>query len=308
MIRKVPSARCRLNPGRTRDDLARDVRGSIRAAVERFPRSVFLLLVSLLGGPSMIEAQLATPDPTVLRLAWGRVNVLVRADTMRGIHVWAQTSGLAPKTPRLAFVGYFDPQAVWAWLGAAGDVLAASSVPSDSAVGLQTPALHARDGSTLVLRRGRKGEKWENEATIFLIDAQRTRPWSITIRRDQGGELLQALVTQAGRSRVVDEPTPVSESNPLDTASSPTPLPGNPFPEYPAKLRRLGQQGEVWLSFVVQADGRAKPSSFLVLLSDDVTFSEAVITSVLASRYRPGTRAGQPMDARVYQHYTFTLR
>ena len=66
------------------------------------------LLPGLLRPPATL-AQASISDSTIVRLAWGAVNVLVRADTVDGVDVWAEASPIGYRGQQLRFVAYFAP-------------------------------------------------------------------------------------------------------------------------------------------------------------------------------------------------------
>src|SRR5207244_11523854 len=76
-----------------------------------------LLLGLLLGLRATAgSAQNRIPDSTITRLAWGTINVLIRADTTNGLLVWAETAPIAYQGTQQSFAASFNPQDMDPWL------------------------------------------------------------------------------------------------------------------------------------------------------------------------------------------------
>ena len=253
-------------------------------------------------------AQNRHPDSTITRLAWGTVNVLVQADTANGLLVWAETSPIAYQRSQHSFVASFSPESLDSWVNLAHLVITTSTPPSDSAAALATPALVARDGSHLLVFRRRKKGKWESHAEILLSDRAEQHPWYIDADRDNAQAFVEAIWLQGGRSRQQPARPLVHDANPLDPSSSPVLLPGTLVLRYPEQLRQRWEMGEVWMSFVVQADGTADTASFRVLLSDDPAFATTVMAALRRARYKPAAVGGVPIAAHVHQRFIFRIR
>jgi len=271
-------------------------------------RSAILLGLLLGLRATAGSAQNRIPDSTITRLAWGTINVLIRADTTNGLLVWAETSPIAYQATQQSFAASFNPQDMDPWLNLAHLVVTTTTLPSDSATALATPPLVARDGSHLLVFRRRKKHKWEAHTEILLLDREERHSWYIDADRDKARTFLEALWLQAGRSRQRPSSTAVRDANPLDPASCPQPVPGTLVLRYPEGLRLASESGEVWMSFVVQPDGTADATSFQVLLSDDREFATAVIEALRRARYRPAEVGGVPTAAHVHQRFIFRIR
>jgi TonB family protein len=270
--------------------------------------TVLLLPLAGLVPPTTTSAQHAVPDSTVTRLAWGTVNVLVQADTTKGVLVWAETSPIGYNGEQLSFAASFDPQAVDPWLNFAHLVVTSAGVPADSAVALETPPLIARDGSRLVLLRRRRKAKWESHTAILLLDREQRHPWSIDARSDDARRFLEAFFLQAGKSRQRPDSSGVHDANPLEPRACPQPIGGTLVLRYPESLRWRHESGEVWMHFVVQADGAPDSTTFQVLLSDNRAFANAVIQALRRARYHPAEVGGVPVAAHVHQRFIFRMR
>jgi TonB family protein len=82
---------------------------------------------------------------------------------------------------------------------------------------------------------------------------------------------------------------------------------GTVAPAYPPRLSALGKEGRVDATFVVDAAGLVEMSSVEVLASDDPEFSESVRAALAEMRFRPATRAGQPVRQLVAQRFNFRI-
>jgi hypothetical protein len=266
-------------------------------------RPVALLAFALAAWQQSAIAQTWAVDPAVERIAWGPVNVLVRADSCNGVHLWAQSSKLGYTGSPIAYVAAFDPDLLNPWLDRANFVLTFQSPPAgDSVLALQTPPLIAFDSSRLVLgRRSHKG-KWAKQVTLLFLDPAGAHPWSIETTLDEADDFLQVLWAQGLRSGVCPDTTSPLEANPIAEGTCPVPL-GNPHPLFPEHL--VGLSGEVWMTFVVQADGRPDPTSFRAVLFDNSAFADAAFEALRHARYRPATRLGKPVPMRVATRVTF---
>jgi hypothetical protein len=268
-------------------------------------RALRPVLLLLLLTPALLPAQTWVSDTLSLRLAWGTANVLVQRDSSRGVKVWAVTSRVIRDTPTRNFAASFDPDSAVLWLAYADKVVNFTGRPSDSAsVRLQTPVLRATDGSELLIVRRRDGKKWDAHPQLFLIGPKGLSPWYIESNRKEMQQFLTLMFRQAGASafRPTLDTLP-TEPNPIDPVSCPTLLVAGKA-EYPAALQN-GPGGEVWLTYVVRADGTADPNSFHVALSDAPEFTRAAVYAVMQSRFRPAQQGAVPIDARVHQRAVF---
>jgi TonB family protein len=82
---------------------------------------------------------------------------------------------------------------------------------------------------------------------------------------------------------------------------------GSAAPVYPPELSAQGKEGKVDATFVVDTTGRVDTTTFQVLQSDDLLFTESVRTSLGEALFRPAKRAGQPVRQLVQQRFNFKL-
>jgi protein TonB len=77
-------------------------------------------------------------------------------------------------------------------------------------------------------------------------------------------------------------------------------------PVYPAQARRLGREGMVVLKLAIDAEGRLQGVE--VVQAASFGFTEAALTAIRQSSYRPALKAGRPVQAQALITIRFTLR
>lgn len=80
-----------------------------------------------------------------------------------------------------------------------------------------------------------------------------------------------------------------------------------PTPRYPDILRNARIEGRVLLKFVIDADGRAEPSSLEVVSSDNGAFNRPAEDAIKGCRFRPGRIRGQAVRVLVQMPVRFNL-
>lgn len=277
---------------------------------QRVSRGVLLCLL-LLGIPGYLTAQAWAPDTTFRRLDWGTVNLLVGADTLCGVSLWAETSSLHYTGTKREYISSFNPTVVLPWLDRASALLSTEVPPSANSVGLETPPLIARDSSRLVLVRGRDKARWSRRVRLLFLPAHGGAPWTIRASREQMREFLKLFFSRAVRSRYVPDSARPRQNNPLEAVSedsamdSPPVLISRPPLDFPATLPGRPQEDEVWLQFLLRKDGTPDPDSFVALLYHDRAFVEAAVRCLSQARYSPGFMHGEPIAVVVNQHVIF---
>jgi TonB family protein len=78
-------------------------------------------------------------------------------------------------------------------------------------------------------------------------------------------------------------------------------------PVYPSELAALGTEGQVQVTFVVDATGRVDTGTIRVLSSDDPRFTESVITALSEMRFRPAKKGGRTVRQLVEQRFNFRI-
>jgi protein TonB len=75
----------------------------------------------------------------------------------------------------------------------------------------------------------------------------------------------------------------------------PPKLVSTPKPEYPPLARKLGVEGVVVLSVLVDEQGRVEDVQLLERISQDVGINEAAVQVARAARFKSATRNGAPV-------------
>jgi TonB family protein len=78
-------------------------------------------------------------------------------------------------------------------------------------------------------------------------------------------------------------------------------------PRYPDALKSVSIQGEVIVSYIVDARGRVEPGSIKVISATHKLFADAVRVALLNARYRPAEAGGQAVRQLVEQPFIFKL-
>jgi TonB family protein len=79
-------------------------------------------------------------------------------------------------------------------------------------------------------------------------------------------------------------------------------------PRYPDALRSVSIQGEVVVSYIVDARGRVESGSIKVISATHKLFADAVRVALLNARFRPAEVGGQPVRQLVEQPFIFKLQ
>jgi TonB family protein len=241
------------------------------------------------------------------------MNVLMLPDSVHGTIVWmaARPTGDPASDQRKDFVTAVNPSITVTWVEKARSFLKVPLSDSDTGSLRLSIELPGQGGDGLLLARRRVDGKWSNERIIILQNHGVERPWMVVGRDQEVGQFLDALESTAGRTVISQDAAArdsVALSNPFDADGDPIPDPQNQPPAYSESLRRQNIEGEVWVSFVVTAEGRADLNTLRILLSDERGFDNAVRQSLRASRYTPAMSNGAPVPKRVFQRFSFALR
>jgi TonB family protein len=82
---------------------------------------------------------------------------------------------------------------------------------------------------------------------------------------------------------------------------------GSAAPIYPRDLLAMGTEGLVQAIYVVDTTGRVDTSTIQVMRSDDLRFTESVLTALGLMRFRPAKRAGKTVRQLVEQQFRFRI-
>ena len=76
---------------------------------------------------------------------------------------------------------------------------------------------------------------------------------------------------------------------------------------YPAEAREQGRGGQVTVTYVVDREGGAIPSSIKIVVASDQVFVADAIEMIRLSRFTPAIHAGQVVSVCVRQTINFTV-
>jgi hypothetical protein len=267
-----------------------------------------LLLLAPLGSAA---AQHWQPSTDATRLNWGTVNVLVSGNPTRGVQIRAMTSGVNYDGTAKRYSAGFDPELVEPWLNEANAVVTYNHPPtSDSTRALETPPLSAIDGSRLVVRRKRKKNGWESDVSLIFLAPAGGHSWSISAERKEATQFLQALLlaeTKSGMSAQADD-NAMQLVNSLELDQGPVMLSHPPLNFPAASSPGTPRQDEVWLEYIVGADGIPEPDSFVAVWFDDPRFVDEAVKVIAQARFQPGMVNGHPARALVSQPFVFRVQ
>jgi TonB family protein len=143
--------------------------------------------------------------------------------------------------------------------------------------------------------------------TLLMIGPKGANPWSIEATVPEASALVQAIFVRASQSHYQPMADRVPDANLFSQAECPS-LIETPEMYYPNFMQVRGRQGEVWAEYVVREDGTVDPGSFIAILSDGDSFTQAFRDAIAKARFRPARVNGAPVARRVSQRMTFRLR
>lgn len=113
-----------------------------------------------------------------------------------------------------------------------------------------------------------------------------------------------------GEQTVVQEAStaePVQAYTEVEVDSVAIPDPNGEAPVYPPVLLKLGVEGVVMASFVVDSTGRADVNTFHLLQEADPEFVAAVRNALSRMRYRPAVFGGRKVNQLAEQRFSFKI-
>lgn len=267
------------------------------------------------AGRAALEAQTAS---TVLD--WTTVEVLVGADSVRGVYLQAQskkTEGLT--APQRTGGSHYPPDAVRAWLSRADSVLSADEPDSlDPRTSVQTDVLLNLAGGGLLFGRLRQDARhWESSSVLYFAGSDGRG--QLAIRGDTlvARAFLAALARAAAASAIAgngEDPREqmCNESSQEDSAGvygiRPVQIKRFPSPRFPVGLQWSGMDGRVLARYVVLPTGRADPASVDVFFASHPRFVEPVQEAIAGARFEPAWKDGAAIPMCVQQVFRFALR
>jgi TonB family protein len=287
--------------------LARLPRPEPLACVHAVLRAPLALLVTLGVNATCILAQ---TRPGVVRVEWPAANVLVYPDTTAGVAVWLATNahakvGRRPVSRELT--ESFHPDSLRDWLIYTRQLLALREpLPGDTLPMVSSGVMRGLGGTAFAVGRWRKKNKLDR-LTRLVIAPRGEEALLFDLERQQLDTLLDAFEVAASQSAVVVRSSPPRDTTLANRVTVAAPPPNTRVPEYPEERRRHGREGEVWLSFVVGADGMVDPESIVVYLSDHWAFEQSVRHYLQEARYIPATFDGRPVKMLTRQRFVFSI-
>jgi TonB family protein len=209
------------------------------------------------------------------------------------------------ETPGGAFRLVGDSATVAAW-GATAEHLAAPEIDAKGVASLNGAVIRAPGREVSVMRLLRLST--DSMGPYQLAAANRAWQYNVQLRPAQAEALFRALREGGG-----DDPATDPSLDELALGDSPDviqpawPSKGNRSPRYPLVRGDAQMEGKVLLQFVVEPDGRPRPSSVLLVSSTEPRFALAARDALLGWHYEPARRNGVPIPRLVCQQFTFRL-
>ncbi len=203
-----------------------------------------------------------------------------------------------------------DPLTALQWTSVAANLVAAGSERGKGKlVASFTPPLPDKLGAEIVvLGTNPKSRSADDKFVLLVSDSAKNVRWKSVVSSSDVRIFLKALEETARDSRE-GAPTALRWSTPADEEpDTPVKIVSQPRPAFPQRLASRGRVGRVWMSYVVNADGRVDQESFFPLLSDDSLFTKAATDALRRGRFRAAIREGQPVPHRVFQVILFRQR
>jgi hypothetical protein len=251
----------------------------------RVSATCFSFVLILLGpvAPALTSQQPRAVARYPLRL----VDLSLVADPVYGLQLVALP---APKAVMKGTGGdlvwlRFDPDTALAWLNAAAAVLR-TAVPGGPVDAIQwSPTLRpvSGRGGFLLGRDRRKGVLGKAH---WLALADSAPGWQAEITAQEADSLLHLFLALAPQARLDlsagAAPDKDSVDRPVIVVQQPQPV-------------SRGNRNRVAAQFVVGADGRVEPESFVVVLAASPRVASEAWEVVRASRFEPAQRQGRPV-------------
>jgi Gram-negative bacterial TonB protein C-terminal len=263
-----------------------------------------LLIAHVLLGRA--EAQSASPDLRHVR--WPLLDIVMVPDSgglwfVAGPNPWTTQWSSGSHLIDLCI----DPIVALQWASIARRLAAANAErPERDQSATFTPPLSAERGSEIVvLGTNPDSRSDDTRFVLFVSDSANDIRWKSFVSSSHVEDLVEALEATARDSREGARPLARWSSPAGQEPDTPVRIVSQPRPAYPGQLASRRRVGRVWMSYVVNADGRVEPESFFPLLSDDSLFTKTAIDALRRSRFRAATTKGQPVPQLVFQAIVF---
>jgi protein TonB len=137
-----------------------------------------------------------------------------------------------------------------------------------------------------------------SSSLTVTADGDARRPTSVNSSQAKGAE---TIVQEASDGE------PLKAYTEVEVDSVAIPDPNGEAPIYPPTLLKMGIEGVVMASFVVDSTGRADVNTFHLLQDADPEFVTAVKTALGRMRYRPAMFGGKRVNQLAEQRFSFRL-
>jgi TonB family protein len=227
-----------------------------------------------------------------------------------GTDVWLLSGGGGQPTPSRFFTASLDPRRTTPWIASVRAFLAAQLTDADSGAIRSSPVLLDMEGSSIYAARRRVKGTWSDEHILVMEGASATEPIMVIGDARSIREIIDSLESVSLRTYLDDS---VIRRDSIDRANLHKPQklasasPRNRPPPYPDRMRRLGIEGTVLLSFDIGVDGKADMQTIKVIHSPGPEFTESVTKSLRGFRFTAAIRDGAPARTRVVMPFTFAL-
>lgn len=249
-------------------------------------------MLPLLAGPARGQS-----ERLVVRFPLKLVDFAIVADTTDGVQLLAIPSVNTDRGKSGSALIWLriHPDTVMDWVNGAAVALRQLGRSGPSS-GIQwSPALRGRRGAgTFAMGRERKNGALARKHWLAIADS--AGGWRTDIGPVEGDSILKVLFLAASQARLD------TSSTGTDNFDTEIEVVEQPEPKY------RGILGRVVAQFVVTAEGRADPDTFVALLASDPELVAEARASILATRYRPATRAGRPVRRLAVQMVSWQQR
>jgi len=230
---------------------------------------------------------------------WQGLAVRIFPDSLTGVEL---TVSQGPQSK--PFNAHLDPAEIRGWKVANDSVLLATNPEAgDTSKVLVGPTLQDDGRFKMALGRLRSGSAWSPQVRWYLEETERLGPLVVEIGSNQARDLLEGIDRAAqvsGLDTSYHECGHPAGTAPEDSVNHPQ-VAKSSIPDYPPDFQTRGVGGEVWLRFVVKADGGPDPASIVVLWATAHEFAESARKSMAKWRFRPATQGGVPISCRITQ-------
>ena len=250
----------------------------------------------------LLSADGICAQPSVEQVAIESSDIVVAliADSVYGTTLWVGSTD----DPFHGFVALFDPQSVRQWIPLARELMN----DAEASLTASTPSLPASGGGDFFVVRSLVHNEETTWFLVYRMSPDATMPPIQIALTDlqavvRSWEALNAALPNALVSS--SQELPVSLAT-LSQADFPMRESG-PLLRYPSHLRRQGIEGEVWLQFVIDAEGTVDRESILVVYATHPDFADPAVRNIGRTRFSPGFVNGESVSVLMTQEVHFTI-